>query len=75
MSRPSKLELKQIDSVGVVTRNQGIKYPYLHWCHEWDGMLIDDSDPEFDCCLCYPKEDMPGWRQRGEEYDRSKVKV
>jgi len=28
--------------------------PYLHWCPEWDGMLIDEKDPEFECCACFP---------------------
>ena len=26
--------------------------PYLHYCYDWDGMLIDDSCPEFECCTC-----------------------
>ena len=24
----------------------------LHFCPSWDGMLIDDSDPEFSQCQC-----------------------
>lgn len=27
--------------------------PTLHLCPEWDFMLIDDSDVEFDCCGCF----------------------
>ena len=33
---------------------------FLHFCDEWDGLLIDKSDPEFDCCGClfrYPDYD------------------
>ena len=30
--------------------------PYLHWCREWDGLLIDKGDPEFEACLCFNKE-------------------
>lgn len=26
--------------------------PSLHFCTSWKGMLIDDSDPEFDHCRC-----------------------
>jgi hypothetical protein len=26
--------------------------PTLHFCESWKGMLIDDSDPEFDHCRC-----------------------
>jgi hypothetical protein len=25
---------------------------FLHFCDEWDGMLIDRTDDEFDCCSC-----------------------
>ncbi len=25
---------------------------FLHFCDEWDGLLIDKSDHEFDCCSC-----------------------
>jgi hypothetical protein len=30
--------------------------PFLHWCSEWDGLLIDKNDPEFEVCTCFPKE-------------------
>ena len=30
--------------------------PTLHFCNEWDGMLIDKTDPEFEVCLCYAKQ-------------------
>lgn len=30
--------------------------PYLHWCAEWDGLLIDKGDPEFEVCTCFPKK-------------------
>lgn len=23
-----------------------------HNCYEWDEMLIDETDPEYDACLC-----------------------
>lgn len=25
---------------------------YLHWCPDWDYMLIDPLDPEFMACTC-----------------------
>lgn len=25
---------------------------FLHFCNEWDGLLIDRDDPEFECCSC-----------------------
>lgn len=33
---------------------------FLHFCHEWDGLLIERGTPEFDCCSCrfqYPDFD------------------
>ena len=26
--------------------------PYLHFCDEWDGLLINIGDPEFKVCRC-----------------------
>lgn len=31
--------------------------PTLHFCNEWDGLLIEEGDPEFEACLCLGKED------------------
>lgn len=25
---------------------------FLHFCDEWDGLLIEKGDPEFKCCSC-----------------------
>lgn len=25
---------------------------FLHFCDEWDGLLIDRTDDEFGCCSC-----------------------
>lgn len=30
--------------------------PTLHFCPDWDSMLIDDSDVEFECCCCDLKD-------------------
>lgn len=27
--------------------------PTLHWCPEWDYLLIQEGDPEFECCSCF----------------------
>lgn len=29
------------------------KFNYKHYCPDWDFMLIEDGDPEFECCTCY----------------------
>ncbi len=28
-----------------------------HWCLEFEGMLIDDTRPEWESCLCFPKDE------------------
>lgn len=25
---------------------------YAHFCYDWDEMLIDEHDPEFEYCIC-----------------------
>lgn len=25
-----------------------------HWCHDWDGLPIDETRVEIDCCACFP---------------------
>lgn len=29
--------------------------PGLHYCQDWDYLLIDRKDPEFQACGCYKK--------------------
>ena len=28
----------------------------LHYCHDWDGLVVDSNSPEYDSCNCFPKE-------------------
>lgn len=40
------------DPVGpenVATARSGI---YAHFCYDWDELLIDETDPEFEACTC-----------------------
>lgn len=30
--------------------------PFLHWCDEWDGLLVDEKDAEFEACNCFEKD-------------------
>ena len=27
-----------------------------HWCYEWDGLPIDETCKEFECCICELKK-------------------
>lgn len=29
---------------------------FAHWCWDWDGLPVDETTREFECCGCYPKE-------------------
>ena len=47
------------------TWTEALKWkPYLHYCYEWDGLLIDVSDDEFDACTCF--ENKPKRRPNGK---------
>lgn len=24
-----------------------------HWCSDWDGLPVDETTPEFECCTCF----------------------
>ncbi len=28
-----------------------------HWCHDWDGLPVDETTPEWDCCTCYTEDE------------------
>jgi len=30
-----------------------------HWCHDWDGLPVDETTKEFECCGCYGGGSMP----------------
>lgn len=33
------------------------KSAHGHFCAEYDGLYIEDTDPEFESCLCFKKGD------------------
>lgn len=42
---------------GIIQRVAALHPPkYAHECPEWDGLRIDEYDPEFNACLCYREE-------------------
>ncbi len=50
MNYPDEAEMKRMDTEGKAIGWPGTK---LHFCNDWDGMLIHDKLPEFDACLCF----------------------
>lgn len=43
------------------------KSPTLHYCIEWDNLLIEDTDPEYSACRCFgqPKKVVPSEAKGG----------
>lgn len=33
-------------------RGEVLKGRFAHWCNEWDGLPVDETTEEFDCCGC-----------------------
>ncbi len=45
--------------------------PFLHWCHDWDGLLVDQDDVEFESCSCFEnKPPRDSFRTVLEDRDR-----
>lgn len=43
-------DVQRIEKIGVIPNRLKHRNPTLHFCKEWDFMLIDDSDPEWEAC-------------------------
>ena len=48
------LEQARFDAVCNLWKMINNQMPTLHFCMEWDYMLIHDKSPEFEACLCGP---------------------
>lgn len=46
------LTCNEIERNGVIPEECKFLNPSLHFCPTWGGMLLDNSDPEFDHCQC-----------------------
>ena len=33
--------------------------PFLHFCQDWDFLVIDENDAEFEACGCFPGKRKP----------------
>jgi hypothetical protein len=38
---------------GIIPLDELDKRPTLHFCYEWDGLVIEEGDAEFECCNCF----------------------
>lgn len=47
----------EIERTGVIPDECKFLNPTLHFCPDWKGLLIDESDPEFQSCGCQQKEE------------------
>jgi hypothetical protein len=46
-------DYNRINNTDLITDDDMKNYPRIHFCPEWDYLLIDASFPEFECCICY----------------------
>jgi hypothetical protein len=42
-----------------------LKGKFWHWCGEWDGLPIDETCSEFECCYCF--EDDPKVKEKDSD--------
>lgn len=45
-------QCNEIERAGVIPQECKFLNQTLHFCAKWDGLLIDDNDPEFASCGC-----------------------
>lgn len=45
-------ELTMNSDLRLSDEEHGASAGLLHFCDDWDFLLIDKSDPEFDACCC-----------------------
>lgn len=43
--------------------------PFLHYCMDWDGLLIDNNDAEFMCCNCFEPKPKGRWEEERDALD------
>jgi hypothetical protein len=50
-----KTENEEVEMLqGIIKRVSKIHPPkFNHFCHEWDGLEINEYDPEFGACTCF----------------------
>ena len=46
------LELERDQSLKLTPSDHAQAEGFLHFCDDWDGLLIDAGCPEFACCGC-----------------------
>ena len=44
--------------MGKIPQEELDKDNTLHFCPDWDELVISSSDPEFLCCTCFTKEEL-----------------
>lgn len=48
----SPLVCNEIERTGTIPDECSFMNETLHFCPNWQGALIDDSDPEYERCRC-----------------------
>jgi carotenoid cleavage dioxygenase-like enzyme len=45
------------DDAGIITKEDKLKVPGIHFCHDWDGMVVAPGCVEWDICTCFNKSE------------------
>lgn len=49
----------EIERTGGIPEECKFLNPSLHFCPDWNNLLIDDSDPEYETCTCRKEHHEP----------------
>lgn len=49
-------QCNEIERTGIIPQECLFLNPTLHRCPSWQGLLIDDTDPEHEKCACNKKD-------------------
>lgn len=49
-------EYREMNRSGLITDKAKSEHLDLHFCYEWDGLLVYKEMKESECCTCFKKE-------------------
>ena len=53
MTQDQKKRIFQIEKTEMITEEDRQEFPGLHWCPDWDFLLVSKiCMAEWECCLC-----------------------
>jgi hypothetical protein len=56
MSEPDDNKFRWVEDC-MRWRGKVLDGKYAHWCYDWDGLPVDETTDEFECCTCIKREE------------------